>query len=385
MISDVPVGAFLSGGLDSSLILALMKKNTQQEISTFTIKFSDEDQRFERMPRDAEYASIVAKFFNSRHYEFEIQYDIVNLLPKIIWHLDEPLADSASINTYLISKSARENNILVLLNGMGGDEIFGGYRSQLACILSELYRALVPDFAHYLFKSVIDRFPTATANRGIRTVRWVKRFLSISSLPQIERYLLSDMITPQEFSLLFSQSIVDNGDYWNSHFVKSQLHTLERNDISYITKMCLNDTQVFLPELNLSYCDKCTMAAGVESRPPLTDHEIVDFMFSLHPKFRIKRVTQKYLLKKVAESYLPKEIVYRPKAPFGAPLRSWIRGPLSEMIADYLSPASLKRRGIYNAQFVWDKIQKDRNGMEDNAHLIWSLLCNEIWIRTFFG
>lgn len=385
MISDVPVGAFLSGGLDSSLIVALMSKNTENEISTFTIKYSKEDQKFEQMPEDSKYAEQVAHLFHCNHHEFEIKPDVTDLLPKMIWHLDEPLADPASINTYLIAKSARENGIVVLLNGMGGDEIFAGYRTQLACLLADTYQTFIPEFGRKIIKTIIKRLPVATSKKGNRLVRWAKRFLTFASLPQIERYFSSGTISPDDFNILFSGNMSRAPDFWDTHYVKSQIKTLNMENISYLTKICLNNTNVFLPEHNLTYSDKCTMAAGVESRPPLTDHKIVEFMFSVPPKLRIKGLTQKYLLKKVAEKYLPKEIIYRPKAPFGAPLRSWIRGPLSEMVNDYLSPASLQKRGIYNSKYVMEKIQNDKNGKEDNALLIWTLLCNEIWINTFFG
>ncbi len=384
MISDVPVGAFLSGGLDSSLIVALMSKNASQRVSTFTIKYSSADQKFEQMPDDSKYARAVANLFSCKHYEFQIKPDITTLLPRMIWHLDEPLADPAAINTFLIASTARENGVVVLLNGMGGDEIFGGYRKHLACLFADLYQVYVPEFARSVIEKIVDHLPTATGQRGIRTVRWAKRFLSFASLPRTQRYFVSGLISPRDFEPLFSEHLTKNGGYWNTHFVRSQMPVLERQDISYLTRMCLSDTQVFLPDHNLTYSDKCTMAAGVESRPPLTDHRVVEFMFSVHPRFRVRGITQKYLLKKVAERYLPPNIVHRPKAPFGSPLRSWIRGPLSEMIDAYLSPSSLKNRGIYNSKNVWQKIQNDRRGIEDNAHLIWTLLCNEIWLRTFF-
>ncbi|MDL1974764.1 MAG: asparagine synthase (glutamine-hydrolyzing) [Deltaproteobacteria bacterium] len=385
MIADVPVGAFLSGGLDSSLIVALMSRNRTKQINTFTIRYADEDQKFEQMPDDSKYAKKVAKLFDCRHHEFVIKSDITDLLPKMIWHLDEPLADPASINTYLIAKSARENGIVVLLNGMGGDEIFAGYRKQLACLLADSYQIYVPGFARHIMEKGVKRLPSATRKRGIRTIRWAKRFLSFATLPQAQRYFVSGMIKPEEFKALFLEDFFNKENYWHTHCVKSQLSTFKRKDISYLTKMCLNDTRVFLSDHNLTYSDKCTMAAGVESRPPLTDHRVVEFMFSLHPGLKINRITQKYLLKKVGERYLPKEIVYRPKAPFGSPLRSWIRGPLSPMIDDYLSHSLLRRRGIYNYKYVWEKIENDRQGREDNAHLIWTLLCNEIWMKTFFG
>jgi asparagine synthase (glutamine-hydrolysing) len=381
MIADVPVGAFLSGGIDSSLICALMARHTNKTIKTFTIKFRQEDQKFESMGDDSFYARKIANHFGFDHHEFEIQPDIVDLLPKIIWHLDEPLADAAAINTYLISKAARENGIYVLLNGVGGDEIFGGYRKHLACLKAESYQKRVPKLLQASAIMLAEHIPVASAGSGFRSVRWAKRFLSFATLPKVERFLSSDLsLNPNEYQRIFQ----DGPSYWETHFYKSQAGNFNGNRLSYLTQMCLNDTLVFLPEHNLTYSDKATMAASVESRPPLTDHNIVEFMFSLPPHFRIRGNRQKYLLKKVAEKYLPREIVYRPKASFGTPLRSWIRGPLKEMIDDYLSYQSIQRRGFYEPSYIRTKIQFDRDGKEDNAHLIWQLLTNEIWFRTFF-
>lgn len=149
MISDVPVGVFLSGGVDSSLISALVRANTAQQVHSFTIKFSDKDQKFEKMPRDEVYARQVAEQFDFRFHEFELSPDIATLFPKLVWHLDEPLADPAAINTYLISQAARDSGIIVLLNGMGGDEIFGGYRKQLACLKAELYQTFAPPIVRH--------------------------------------------------------------------------------------------------------------------------------------------------------------------------------------------------------------------------------------------
>lgn len=383
MLSDVPIGLLLSGGLDSSLILALMAKHAGGRINTFTIKYRDCDQKFEQMPDDSVYARAMAKRFNCNHHEIEVQPDVVSLLPKMMWHLDEPLADPAAINTYLIAKAARERGIFVLLNGMGGDEIFGGYRKYLACLFASRYQRFVPRIAHEWIKRAVEMLPAATSRRGLRTVRWAKRFLNFAALPEDFRYLTSSAISSFDLSRLFEGVQPIGIPYQKVHFVSSQLETLRRSDLAYLTRMCLSDTQVYMADHNLTYSDKCTMAVGVEGRPPLTDHKIVEYMFTLPPSFRIRGGTQKYLLKKVAERYLPKNIVHRPKAPFGSPLRSWIRGPLSEMIADYLSPSSLKQRGIYSLAFVREKIEKDRKGLEDNAHLIWTLLCNEIWFRTF--
>ena len=380
MISDVPVGSFLSGGLDSSLITALMTGLTDKSVSTFTIRFSEQDQNFEQMPQDDRYARQVAKLFGTEHHELEIRPDIVNLLPKMVYHLDEPLADPAALNTYLIARNARENGIVVLLNGMGGDEIFGGYRKQLACVMAEYYQRLFPRWMRRGLEAVSANIPTAGANGASRNIRWAKRFLSFASLPAYERYLSSDLsLNATEFSKLYNTETL----YEMTHFFRSQQKNFEDERLSYLTKMCLNDTRVFLPEHNLTYSDKACMAAGVESRPPFTDHRVVEFMFSLGPEFRIRKLTQKYLLKKISEKYLPKEIVYRPKAPFGAPLRSWIRNDLREMVDDLLSPTCLRQRGIFNEKEVETLIREDREGKEDHAHIIWQLLTMELWFREF--
>jgi asparagine synthase (glutamine-hydrolysing) len=381
MRADVPVGVFLSGGLDSSIISALMRVNTQQEVHSFTIKFSAGDQKFERMTPDEIYARQVAKQFDFTYHELEIRPQVEELLPKMVWHLDEPLSDPAAINTYLISRAARDLGIVVLLNGMGGDEVFGGYRKYLACLTAESYQAIVPGAVRRIVQRAAEFMPVATSTRGLKQVRWAKRFLSFASAPRSDRFLMSDLsLRPDQFTRLFTSRM----SYYDTHFFKSQAQRFEPNGLSYLTQMCLNDTLVFLPEHNLTYSDKTSMAASVESRPPLTDHRIVEFMFTVPQRERVHRVTQKYLLKKVAEKYLPDNIIYRPKAPFASPLRSWVRGPLSTMVADLLSEQALRARGLYDPTYVAGLIARDKQGLEDNAYLIWTLLTNEIWFRTFF-
>jgi asparagine synthase (glutamine-hydrolysing) len=382
MIADVPVGVFLSGGLDSSVVSALMRRNTTNEVHAFTIRFSEVDQKFEAMPDDSYYARKVASDLGFAYHEFEIQPRVEELLPKLVWHMDEPLSDPAAINTYLISSAAREAGIVVLLNGMGGDEIFGGYRKHLACLGAQTYQRMLPRSVRGILESGARALPVATSGRGLRYARWAKRFLTFASLPDYERYLASDLSLSQEqYKKIFRGS----PDYAHSHFYTSIRKVFDDAPLSYLTRMCVADTKFFLPEHNLTYSDKASMAAGVESRPPLTDPRIVEFMFSLAPRFRIRRLEQKYLLKKVAERYLPRSIVYRPKAPFGSPLRSWIRGPLAPMVDDLLSDDAIRKRGLYEASYVREVIAKDRRGEEDNALLIWSLLTTEVWFQKFFG
>lgn len=382
MVADVPVGLFLSGGLDSSIIAALMRRYTTQDVHAFTIRFADADQRFEQMPDDSRYARQVAKRLGLVYHEFEIEPNIEQLLPKLVWHLDEPLSDPAAINTYLIAKAARDRSIFVLLNGMGGDEIFGGYRKQLACLRATTYGRLVPEPIRRVVESGMRHLPVATRTRGLRTVRWAKRFFSFASLGEFERYLASDSsLSPTQFEKVFKGDV----RYRDSYFYKAQQSIFIHTDASYLTKMCLNDTNVFLPEHNLMYSDKATMAAGVESRPPLTDHEIIEFMFGLPPRSRIRRGQQKFLLKKVAERYLPRAVVHRPKAAFGSPLRAWIRGPLAEMVQDLLGRPDMQTAELYDWRSVQEIIARDKAGIEDNALVIWTLLTTELWHRAYFS
>ncbi len=381
MRADVPVGVFLSGGLDSSIVSALVRVNTRQDVHSFTTKFATADQKFERMTPDEIYARQVAKQFEFKYHEFEIEPKIDDLLPQMVWHLDEPVSEPAAINTYLISRAARDLGIVVLLNGMGGDEVFGGYRKQLACLMADSYQAIVPDAVRRMVQRAAELLPVATSRRGLKQVRWAKRFLSFASAPRTDRVLMADLsLTPDQFQKMFGNRM----SYYDTHFFKSQSGRFTPNGLSYLTQMCLNDTLIFLPEHNLTFSDKASMAAGIESRPPLIDHRIVEFMFSVAPRERIHGTTQKHLLKKVARKYLPDNVIYRPKSPFNSPLRSWVRGPLSTMVADLLSEDSLRKRGLYDPAYVAGLIARDKQGIEDNAYLIWTLLTNEIWFRTFF-
>ena len=381
MIADVPVGTFLSGGLDSSLVSALMRSNTEQEIHAFTIRFSKTDQKHERMPDDSFYARKVAQCLGLKYHEFEINPDIEDLLLKLVWHLDEPLSDPAAINTYLMSRAARDAGIVVLLNGMGADEIFGGYRKHLACLHAERYQTVVPKTVRSIAEYAFSAVPVATSSRGFKSLRWAKRFFSFASLPPLDRYLASDLA----LSKVQYENFMRCTFYEESAYYVAQKASFEDHDASLLTRMCVNDTKFFLPEHNLTYTDKATMAAGVESRPPLTDHRIIEYMFSLAPKYRIRGMEQKFLLKKVAQKYLPNDIVYRPKTSFGSPLRSWIRGAMAPMVKDILSESSMKDGGLYDPRTVSQLIERDRRGIEDNSMVIWTILTTELWRRTHFS
>lgn len=379
MVADVPLGAFLSGGLDSSLICALMRKHNSGPMKAFTIRFSQADQKFEKAGNDAHYARIVAKKLGFDLHEMEIAPEVASLLPRMVWHLDEPLSDPAAINTYLISQAARDAGILVLMNGVGGDEVFGGYRKHLACLQAENWQRYMPSLIRKGVARLSDLLPVASGSSGFVYARWMKRFMSYAELPAAERYLASDLsLNPAHYNRLYTGHA-----YRDSRFWQLQQGTLAQTDVSYLTRMCLNDTRVFLPDHNLTYSDKASMAASIETRPPLVDHRIVERMFQMPPHLRISGGMQKVLLKRVGERLLPQEVVHRPKASFNSPLRSWIRGPLKGIVEELLSDKSIHSRGLHSPIEVRRMIDSDRAGREDWSMVIWTLLTQEIWCRTF--
>ncbi|MFC2175555.1 asparagine synthase (glutamine-hydrolyzing) [Bacteroidota bacterium] len=382
MIADVPIGSLLSGGLDSSLISVMMQRKIKEPINTYTIKFSETDLKRQGNVDDSSYAMELAKKFKFNHKEILIRPNIVDLLPKMVNHLEEPIADPAAINTYLISAEARKAGVKVLLSGMGADEVFSGYRSHLACLKATSYQR-IPKHLRLLIEPLIDYMPGSGFGRDFKYARWLKSFVRIASLPQRERAMLvkNSALSKDQFEAYF----MNPPAYDDTLFLRADKKHFEAHpQLSYLTKMCYVDTKIYMPDHNLAYSDKAMMAASVEGRPPLIDHRIVELMFSLPPEFRISGNTQKYLLKKVAEKYIPHNIIYRPKAPFSAPMRGWLRGELKEMVNDILSFDSISSRGVYNPTFVRQLIEDNNLGRQDNSQLIWRLMVNEIWFRNFF-
>ena len=384
MLGDVPVGVFLSGGLDSSLIATLMTQPERERVAAYTVTFDEQDKAYEAMPDDQIYARKVADLIKADHREILIRPDISKLLPEIIWHLEEPIADPAAINTYLISKAAKEAGTTVLLSGMGADEIFAGYRKHISVYLAGIYKRFLPEFFRDgLLRPTIDRLPVAGRNDGYRFFRWAKRFTKSASLADVEcfigNYAYCNAVEINE--LLHPDLQVD----WDGIYPIQRHYDYFSNvrDRDLISQMTYVDTKLFLPGLNLAYTDKASMAASVEERVPFVDHEIVSFALNLPSKYRIHRLTQKYLLKKIATKYLPREIVYRPKAPFGAPLRSWMHRDLGPLVDELLSEESIRRRGYFRYKAVRKMIEDNRNGRQDFGHRIWALLTIELWHRNF--
>jgi len=378
LVSDVPVSSFLSGGLDSSIVTVLAHQ-ADSGIDAYTITFRPEDQRLEAMPDDAVYARKVAARFGIRLHEIEISPDIVDLLPRIVDVLDEPIGDPAAINTLLMCEAARERGVKVILSGMGADELFGGYRKHLACVLAGRYHRLPGGLRHGLVQPAVERLPVSTAGRGLRYARWAKRFLTFAELPEEPRFRRSyTLYDPGELAGLISpdlachveQVIEEHSDVYHDNSLDDQ-----------VNRMCLADARMFLPGLNLAYTDRASMAASVEVRVPFVDPVVAQAAFSVDGSAKIRRRQGKVALKRVAENWLPHEIAYRPKASFSAPLRAWVRGDLAEVIHDVLVGGELVQSGTIRRDALLRLVQEENDGREDRSKQIWQLLTLELWYR----
>jgi asparagine synthase (glutamine-hydrolysing) len=378
LVADVPVSTFLSGGLDSSIVTILAKRSNPA-IDAYTITFRPEDRRLEAMPDDAHYARIVASRYGIELHEIEIAPDILEMLPRIVSALDEPIGDPAAINTLLICELARRAGVKVLLSGMGADELFGGYRKHYACLLAARYRELPRGLRTRVVRPAVDRLPVAVGGRGFRHARWAKRFLSFAELAEEPAFRRS-------YTLYGDQELVelvhpDLAPYATAVFEE---HADVYNDnamADHVNRMCLADTRLFLPGLNLTYTDRASMAASTEVRVPFVDVEVVKAAFSLPGAAKIAGRNRKAALKEVARAWLPDEIVNRPKGLFSAPIRAWVSGDLRGLVDSVLLQGDLVRSGFLRRPAVKALIDEDRAGHEDRAKQIWQLLSMELWHR----
>lgn len=377
LISEVPLGAFLSGGLDSSAICALMNYNGSKPITTYSIGFPRDDLKNDIIMDEMPYADRMASTLNSNHHKIIVSPDPHNMIQKYIWHMDEPVADPAAITTYLVSEAARKT-LTVLLSGVGGDEVFAGYPRYLAMKYMYYYQ-LLPHFLRLCASKVISYLPGGK----VRLLRDLKKFNKSSLLEKGDVYF--DMLSYFNFSqqkMLFTDQFyesirdIDVYYYHKKYFAKS-------GGLSWLNRLQYLDLKTFLPSLNLMYTDKMSMAASIEVRVPFLDHRFVEEMFRIPTPLKIRGTVQKYILKKSMEGILPEDIIWRKKAGFGAPIRAWIAGDLKEVVEDYLSPLRVKRQGIFNSDYISVILKKEFSDQESLSNHIWQLLVFQLWHETF--
>ena len=378
LVADAPVASFLSGGLDSSIITALAHRS-DPSIEAYTIVFRPEDQRLESMPDDARYARRLASHLGIRLHEIEIHPQIVDMLPRMVDILDEPIGDPAAINTLLMCDAAREAGVKVLLSGMGADELFGGYRKHLAMIVAERYRRM-PGVLRSAVAPAVRALPVAVGGRGLRTVRWAQRFLSFAELPEQDAFRRSyTLYDPDELTGLLDPDLSGHVDT----VLDRHREVYDDNELDgVVSRMCLADTRMFMPGLNLTYTDRASMAASTEVRVPFVDPEVMAAAFSLPDGERIRGRQQKAALKDAARAWLPDEIVDRPKASFGAPLRAWVSNDLRELVDDVLLRGELVGSGFLRAPALQRLVDDQRSGRRDESKQVWQLLSLELWYRN---
>lgn len=390
LIADVPLGLFLSGGLDSTTLLAIMSQLTQTPVEAYTIAFKGEDARLEQSAgEDARYAALAADHFKAHLHRLEVSPDIATLLPRVIWHLDEPVADPAALNTLLISEAAR-SQVTVLLSGQGADEVFGGYRVHLVDrFQAQLQR--IPAWARdrliipgmNVLPKMAGRVPFIHPGLLLAFHRYFSRIISQVDLNPQELYLSNRSYYAQaDLNTLYTAS-ASAGMNGSDKDKKHRAYFQEAAPTHFTNQMLHVDLKTFLPELNLTYGDKLSMAASIETRVPFLDYELVEFMSRVPADLKIRGLTGKYILRKAVKDLVPRVIIQRRKAGFGAPIRKWLQTDLGEMMNDLLSVETLRQRELFVPDAIQTMIQQHRSGQMDYTYQLWSLLTLEVWLRIF--
>lgn len=384
LVADVPVGAFLSGGLDSSAIVAMMRRQRpEQRITCFSIKFAD-GVEIEGNPADLPYARQVARHLDVELEEVLLESSAIDRLDEMVNLLDEPQADPAPINALLIAERARAMGIPVLLSGAGGDDIFSGYRRHWALAFEQRWGWLPCGLRHGI-QSV-----AAAATRGgghrqwsVHLRRMAKMFAYAGETP--ERRLVSyfwwsaEQMRRALYTADFGQRVAQ-ADTAAPLLESLQLIPAERDPLQ---RMLYLESRHFLADHNLNYTDRAGMAAGVEVRVPLLDLDLVAFAARIPSHLKQRGRVGKAIFKQAMQPYLPRSVIYRPKSGFGAPLRRWLRNELRSKVDDTLDSATLRRRGFFDPLAVHRLIDLDRRGTVDASYTIFALICFELWCRRF--
>lgn len=379
MVADVPVGTFLSGGLDSSSVTALAREYVADgSMQCFTMGFKDRGMEDEGFVNDLPFAERAADHLGVALHTVHAGHEMAGRLEGMIWALDEPQADPAPINAWLISELAREHGIKVLLSGAGGDDIFTGYRRHFA-LLQEKYWSWLPVPVRRLMARAAGNIPS-----GRPLGRRLAKAFQMADKNENERIAgYFNWIMPELRNTLFEPGIVEhisrNGrdDPLMSSLQKLPAGTHALNRMLYL------EGKHFLADHNLNYTDKMGMATGVEIRVPLLDPDLVALAAKLPVHLKQHGRTGKYIFKKAMEPYLPMDVIYRPKTGFPAPLRRWLHNELKDVVQDALSNESLKKRGLFNAAGVSKLLESDRAGRVDAAYPLFSIVCMELWLRLF--
>jgi len=385
MMGDVPVGAFLSAGLDSSSIVAMMSEATRRPISTYTITFPPLYRVGESTLDDPEVPARLAQRLGCDHHCIVVEPDVVDLLPRLTWHMDEPTADPAIIAAYLVCREAGKDAV-VLLSGVGGDELFAGYRKHTAHYWSQAYRH-IPASARELFEKTVASLPGWRGTPLKGRVRLAKKMARSASLPPRDRFIVNcEYLNDRQKAGLYSEA-VRGAVQFNDPAVRQREAFAQVEDADFLNQMLYLDSKIFMPSLNLNYIDKMSMASSVEVRVPFLDRELTEFVaWNVPPALKLKgffRPTTKYIFREAMRDILPGEVLKQPKAGFGAPIDYWLANDLKEMVGDLLSQSSIRQRGLFRPEAVRTFVDDHRRGTRDWSAQIWQFLTLELWMQTF--
>ena len=382
MVADVPLGSFLSGGIDSSSIVAMMKNHSGgRRIGTYTIGIEAEDLRYDIIPDDVEWARRVNQRLDTDYHEIMLKPEVAELLPKLVYHMDEPAIDMA-IPSYLVSHAARET-LRVMLSGMGGDEVFAGYPRQMAMKVAGAIDPLPDLLRRPLMKTIEHVLPGGLPGKLTAPLRNAKKFARSAALDFEARYLgFQSYFNDEAKTRLYSVELREATNSLDAY--RAHRRYFERvKKAAPLNQMLYVDLKTFLPCLNLMTTDKTSMAANLEVRVPFLNQEMLELAARMPTELKLRGLKRKYILKRALEKVLPREIVWRKKAGFGAPIRSWLRGPLRPMVDELLSEETVKRRGLFRPEEVRRVIDANLSGREDYNLQVFQLLNLELWQRAF--
>jgi len=371
--SDVPLGAFLSGGVDSSAIVSLMSSMSPQKVKTFTIGFEEKNYS------ELRYARTISKLFNTDHHEFVVKPDALHILPLLVERYGEPYADSSAIPSYYVSRETRKF-VTVALNGDGGDESFAGYERYHAMLMAERYRSL-PRALRAIAGSMASCLPDSADSKN--TLRRIRRFLEAATLPADKRYLRWIGIWSQHakeslYSTAFKSKISSNN-------LESKMGAFinEMPQVPLVDRLLKTDVSNYLPYDLLVKVDIASMANSLEARSPLLDHKLMEFAARLPVQYKLKGTVKKYILKKYLEKSIPKQNLYRTKMGFAMPVGDWLRGKLKDLVTGTVLSEAALQRGYFNPQTVKTIVHDHVSGKKDYTYQVWSLLMLELWHQQF--
>ena len=373
LVSDVPLGAFLSGGIDSSTVVGLMAEASSSRVKTFSIGFDVPE--FDEL----EHARVVAKHFGTEHHEFVVRPDAIDILDRLVSHFDEPFADSSAIPTWYVSEMARRH-VTVVLSGDGGDELFGGYDRYLPHPRVVAFDRYSPRAFRRVAAIAAARLPHGA--RGKNFLRHVSRDDQGRYLDAIRFFSVDekqDLLTPEVMAGL-TRTVTAGGADPEMRLAR---HFDRFAALTWSSQMMRFDAETYLPEDVLTKVDRMSMAHSIESRVPLLDNEVIAFASMLPASLKIKNGRRKHVLKEVAATLLPPEILNRRKQGFGVPLGAWFRGNLKELFTDTLLSSAALHRGYFQPAFVRRLVDEHLAGRRDHTLRLWQLVVFERWHREY--